>query len=120
MRTHTGDEYILLEDSCVETALLPVQQQCLEGALLAALQAPSLWGAPSPAFITTLQRDLMLAAQRRQRLLHWLGAASGGILSLIGGALVWYLWRKQGSHPSASRGAVFHSRSAHIWRRQLA
>jgi len=120
MRKHTGDEYILLEDSCAETALLPVQQQCLEGALLAALQAPPLWGAPSPTFVTTLQRDLMLAAQRRQRLLHWLGAASGGILSLLGGALVWYLLRKQGAHPSVSRGAVFHSRSAHIWRRQPA
>lgn len=120
MRTRTGDEYILLEDSGTETALPPVQQQHLEAALLATLQAPSLWDTPSPAFVAALQRDLVFAAKRRQRILHWLGAAGGGVLSLIGGALVWYLWRKQGGRPVVPRELVSPARSAHIWRRQPA
>lgn len=120
MRTRTRDEYILLEDSGAETALLPVQQQHLEAALLATLQAPLLWVAPSPAFVTALQRDLVLTAKRRQRALHWLGAAGGGVLSLIGGAIVWYLWRKQGPRPAFVRGLVPPARSAPLWRRQPA
>ncbi|MBN1921558.1 MAG: hypothetical protein JW892_09955 [Anaerolineae bacterium] len=120
MRTRIGDEYILLEDSGAETALLPVQQQPLEAALFATLQAPSLRDAPSPAFVAALQRELVLAVKRRQRALHWLGAAGGGVLSLIGGVLVWYLWRRQGARPIAPRGLVFPARSAPLWRRQPA
>lgn len=115
MNTRRGEAYIVLEDSGA-AALLPAQQQSLETALLAALSAPSLWGAPSPTFVADLERDLLVAAQRRRRALHLLGAVGGGALSLLGGALVWYFWRRQQEPINAPKPSAFGLRSAGIGR----
>ncbi len=114
MKTRTGDEYILLEDSVAEIVLPLVQQQRLEMVLAAALQKPTLWAVPSPAFVADLERNLLLATRRRQRLWYWLGAAGGGALSLLGGALVWHLWRKQRAHLSGPHWFVPRFRGAGV------
>lgn len=120
MRTRTGDEYILLEDSAAVAGLPPAQQQQLELALVVAVTMPSLWAAPAPEFVAELERDLLLAAQRRRRALYLLGAAGGGVLSLVGGALVWYLWRRQQEPSSAPRRPALAFRGAGMARRQPA
>ncbi len=114
-KSRTKDVYILLENTSGAAALLPLQQQRLEAALLAALQSSSAWVMPSPQFVADLERDLIQAAQRRQQLWYWLGAAGGGVLSLLGGGLLWYyFWRKQHtpSWPRLQRRSNLRERSA--------
>jgi len=114
-KSPTKDGYILLENTSGAAALLPFQQQRLEAALLAALQSSSARVMPSSLFVADLERELVRAAQRRQRLWYWLGAAGGGVLSLIGGVLLWYyFWRKPPapSWPLLQRRSKLQERSA--------
>lgn len=120
MRTQTGDDYILLEDSAEPTTLPPGERQRMESMLVTVLQAPFLWASPSPVFIADLERDLVSAAQRRQRTLYWLGAAGGSVLSLVGGVLVWYFWHRQQTRHLDAHDLVPRTRRVGVLRRQLA
>lgn len=120
MRTSTGEDYILLEDSAALAVLPENERLRLEAMLVTALQAPFLWASPSPAFVADLERDLVSAAQRRQRVLYWLGAAGGSVLSLIGGVLVWQVWRKQQARGPVTQHVLPRSRRIGGLRRQPA
>lgn len=98
---------------------MPEEQRALEMVLVTALQAPSLWDAPAPTFVADLERDLMAAARRRQ-VWQVLGAVGGGVLSVVGGALVWYWWRRQRLPATPSRAAPAQARGIGLWRRQPA
>ncbi len=86
------------------------EQAALEGALAAALTPALSAGKPSDQFVAQLGQQLAAAAdrelgaeQRRERQLRTAGLVglAGGLFSLVGGVVVWLLWRQRRKPESA-------------------
>jgi len=74
------------------------EQEMLERTLPEVLKPAN----PTEAFISDLERELIVAAKRQQReqIQFWrgvytVGAISGGLLSIVGGVFMWTILRQQ-------------------------
>jgi hypothetical protein len=106
-------KYIILGES-----FLPREKQALEHSISVALVPAS----PSEFFVSDLEQQLIDEAKRHQQdqqaLLQGLrvvGLIGGGLLSVVGGVLMWLLWRKHQPQDSekqlidATRTPLFRS-----------
>ena len=87
--------YVVLQE------MLPPQEQT---AVERALQEALMPVAPSRAYVTRLGQDLKAAAQSKQATQRgWLplGVVGGGLLSLVGGLIVWLLMQRKKQAPSS-------------------
>ncbi len=90
------------------------QQAALEGAWASALTPALSAGRPSSQFATQLSQQLSAAARKaweaQQRHERQLRTASlvGGLFSVVGGVVVWLLWRQRHKteHASATKLSV--------------
>jgi len=86
--------------------LLPREQQALEHSIRVALAPAS----PSEFFVSDLEQQLIDEAKQHQQdqqaLLQGLrvvGFIGGGLLSIVGGVLMWLLWRRHQTQESENR-----------------
>lgn len=90
--------YVVLQE------MLPPQEQT---AVEQALQEALTPAAPSRAYVTRLGQDLKAAARSKQATKRdWLsllslGVVGGGLLSLVGGLIVWLLMQRKKQAPSS-------------------
>ncbi len=77
--------------------LLPNEQQALERVIEETF-APVL---PSELYVSELEQELVETAKRQYEIqqhmeqgLHVMGWIGGGLLSIVGGVLMWLLWRQ--------------------------
>lgn len=103
MKPRGKKKYILLEQT-----LPPRDEAALRQAVAAALPAAR----PSAAFADALERDLLAEAARQydaQKNLHAVtrtaGIVGGGVLSVVGGILLWRLHQRRLATPVAASHA---------------
>ncbi len=92
--------YVVLQEM-----LPPQEQTAVEEALQEALTPV----APSRAYVTRLGQDLKVAVRSKQAAKQgWLplGVVGGGVISLVGGLIVWLLMQRKKQASSTSMASV--------------
>ena len=115
MKFNVGSEYITLNEESTEP-VSAVEEE------LVAEAVRKVWPplTPSADFVASLEVELLETAAHQQETQHrvrqvasLLGILGGGILSLVGGVLLWRSWRKKrtGDSLSSSSGGMLAAAS---------